>query len=122
MTGVVERYSFGECKDCPGIHSRMCCKARTDGDTVAAHHPDVTEMAGRIRAAFGKLSDADRLRISRELSGEATKDRLTRGAVYEVIRDLRVSPASLASSDYQRALRDVRIAVSMITTALGDRA
>ncbi len=67
-------------------------------------------LAQRLR----RLSDTDRENMRRLLTGEAEKDLVRRGVVIAVIRQLRTSPASLASPEYQAALRDVQKLVGLI--------
>lgn len=64
--------------------------------------------------SFAHLTDEDRERIRRELTGIAARELVKRGDVYHAIRTLRVSDHSLRSADYQKALSDVQRAVSNI--------
>ena len=67
-----------------------------------------------IFEVLDKLSPEDRAEIRRSITGAADYDRLIRKDVYNAIRHLRVSEASLANKAYQRALSDVQRAISKL--------
>lgn len=60
------------------------------------------------------LSDEDRNRVRRELTGESSNDLIKRGAVYDVLRNLRTSPSSLEHYHYQKAIQDIMLKISKI--------
>ncbi len=60
------------------------------------------------------LSEEDRNRVRRELTGESSNDLIKRGAVYNVLRKLRTSPSSLEHYHYQKAISDILAEISKI--------
>ena len=59
------------------------------------------------------MSPEERERFGRIVRGEDKDDSIRRGDVYEVIRDLRTTPA-VGSRDYQKALGNALVAVSRL--------
>lgn len=67
------------------------------------------DIAAEMRERWASFSADQKEKMRRALSGDDERDQVSRGAVFDVIRSLRGRAPSL---EYQKALRDVQIAVS----------